>query len=194
MVLDIERDIERDDDAVPATLLRFASQVLDECGGDHVEAITAMRGRIESDKVLRERIWDPFMDDVLGMVLQRVERQRRNTILRRDRPAPNPDRGAAGLHLVGEMHARTLLDMPLRAGLKLRDAVNADLLAAAEFRLKQGATSLADGYWLRGLGEELPEGVTVEERYDAATLQKLRDKIHQELLDRLGDQPAADSQ
>lgn len=149
------------------SLAELARQALADAGGDVAKATAALSNALIADRDLLRGIVRAAIKSAVQTHVQGAMRQERQAIVRASRIGPD-----ASLRMA-RFVARSLLDMPLAGGLKLRDANKKQVLEQAEIYRRQGSDMLRKSKWLRAVAKALPDGKTVGEGLSAAKVQQL---------------------
>lgn len=175
-----------DRDEPSVGLVKLAREALERADGNWERALVVLRTIVVEDRQIYERLIDPLIDDGLWTAIRKAANQERQSITsavralnpppagRSDailsRPAPNPDRGLAGLDAMAE---RTLYDLPMPGGKRLGEATPADILAAIDFYRAQVRGNAIQLRRYELIRDALGEGSSVERVVPLTYLQRL---------------------
>lgn len=149
------------------SLASLARQALADADGKVDVASAALSRTLLADKALLRSVIEAAVRDAVAGHVRGAMRHDRQAIVRASRI------GLDASDRMASFVARSLLDLPLAGGLKLRDANKKQVLEQAEIYMRQGADMLAKGKWLRAVAKALPAGKTVGDGLSEAKVAQL---------------------
>lgn len=151
-----------------------ARESLDTADGDWKVAAGLMRDRVSEDAALRDVLFAPLMDSAIWTAI-RTEALATRRAYHVAGLRNHADRNVAddGIARLAESNALSLLDFPLRGGLRLGDATHAEVMEAAVDYLKRGRTIMVRGKWLMAVAHIIASGGTVAEKVSVDRLSDL---------------------